>query len=183
MIYIAAFILTLFLTHIVRAVPLTCGELDDPHGLSCGDGTAQYTISNSTPLQPLLYKVTYDPTYDNPDGSMKSVACSNWKNGLTLQFPVFQDLPIFPYIRGAFNIIWNSTNCGECWILTNPANDPSIVITAIDHTEAGFNVAEVVFKGLGGIVPLSIYLPELQSNSSNAKHHMRAQTWALVARA
>src|SRR5258708_26958646 len=58
MIYIAAFILTLFLTHIVCAVPLTCGKLDDPHGLSCGNGTAQYTISNSTPLQPLLYKVT-----------------------------------------------------------------------------------------------------------------------------
>jgi hypothetical protein len=52
MIYIAAFILTLFLTHTVRAVPLTCGELDDPRGLSYGDGTAQYTILKSIPLQP-----------------------------------------------------------------------------------------------------------------------------------
>ncbi len=150
MIYITAFILTLFLTPIARAVPRSCGDSDDPRGLSYGDGTAQYAIPNSVPLQPLLYQVTYDPTYDNPDGSMNSVSCSDGQNGLAPRFPIFSDLPTFPYIGGAFNIVWNSTNCGECWNLTNPVNEASILLTGIDHTAAGFNIAEEAFEALNG---------------------------------
>jgi len=151
MIYITTFILTLFLMHIARALPRACSDLiapesDDPRGLLYGDGDAQYTIPGPIPLA--QYKVTYDPTYDNQDGSMSSVACSDGHNGLAARFAKFRDIPTFPYIGGAFDIVWNSPNCGSCWKITNTANNVSITITAIDTAGFGFNIAEDAFEDL-----------------------------------
>lgn len=83
-------------------------------------------------------KVTYDQTYDNPKGSLNSVACSNGVNGLVDRFPTFGDLPSFPFIGGIPTIVFNSTDCGTCWNLA--FNGTSINILGIDHS-AGFNIA------------------------------------------
>jgi len=153
MIYITTFILTFLLMHIVRALPGGCGdtispELGDPRGLSYGDGNAQHTVNNPAPLQ--QFKVTFDPTYDNAGDSMDIVACSNGQNGLASRFPTFGSVPNFAHIGGAFNVVWNSPNCGACWILTNPANNAFINFTAIDAAGVGFNIAEAAFRQLNG---------------------------------
>jgi Cerato-platanin len=79
---------------------------------------------------------------------MNSVACSNGANGLESRFPTFGSLPSFPYIGGAFDVVWNSTNCGGCWSLTNPTTGVMINLTAIDAAGSGFNIAEEAFEKL-----------------------------------
>ncbi len=154
MIYITAFILTLFLSHIARALPRGCDdliapELDGPRGHSYGDGDGQYTIPNPVPVA--QYKVTYEPAYDNPDRSMDTVACSDGRHGLAARFPKFRDIPTFPNVGGAFDIHWNSHNCGTCWKITNTANNISIAFTAIDRAgHGGFHIAESAFEYLNG---------------------------------
>ena len=93
---------------------------------------------------------TFDDTYDNPSGSLNSVACSNGANGLVTQFPTFGDLPTFPFIGGAPGVVWNSTDCGGCWELTNTATGASITMTAIDNAASTFNIATEAFKKLNG---------------------------------
>lgn len=155
MVYITTFILTLLLSHIARALPRACGDVivislesDSPRGLSYGDGDGQYTIPNPVPMA--QYKTSYDPTYDNQDVSMDKVACSDGRHGLAARFATFRDIPTFPYIGGAFDIVWNSPNCGSCWLLTNTANNMSITITTIDTAGLGFNIAESAFEDLNG---------------------------------
>jgi hypothetical protein len=94
--------------------------------------------------------VTYDAAYDNKNSSLNSVACSNGANGLAARFPTFGDVPSFPFIGGAFDVVWNSPNCGGCWNLTNPATGATINITAIDAAAAGFNIAQEAFEKLTG---------------------------------
>jgi Cerato-platanin len=90
-------------------------------------------------------RVTFDTTYDNANGSMNSVACSNGPNGLlTRGFPTFGSLPNFPFIGGAPAVTFDSPACGSCWNLTyvNPqGNSTSINITAIDAANPNFNIA------------------------------------------
>ncbi|KAI0068043.1 Cerato-platanin [Artomyces pyxidatus] len=91
----------------------------------------------------LTLPATYDNTYDNKDGSMNNVACSNGQNGLAARFPTFGDLPTFPYIGGAFAVAsWNSPNCGTCWSLTYPETGEQINVIAIDVANPGFNIAQ-----------------------------------------
>jgi hypothetical protein len=145
--YLTSFFLTLFLAHIARAVPRGCHDLISPetetetnqHGLT-------YDESQFQPPFPL--KATYDQTFDNPSGSLNNVACSNGQNGLASKYPTFGDLPNFPYIGGAFDIVWNSPNCGSCWAITNQANGQMIYITAIDTAGQGFNLAKEAFDKL-----------------------------------
>ena len=106
------------------------------------------TPEPSTP--PTTLKVTFDTTYDNKDGSLNNVACSNGANGLARRFATFSDIPSFPFIGGAFDVVWNSPNCGGCWTLTNAATGVSINITAIDTAGAGFNIAKEAFVQLNG---------------------------------
>jgi hypothetical protein len=86
--------------------------------------------------------------FDNRNGSMDTVACSNGDNGLVTKFPTFGDLPSFLFIGGAFDIVWNSTNCGSCWNISNPETGLSIQLTAIDTSGVGFNLAEQAFANL-----------------------------------
>jgi len=102
----------------------------------------------STPSTTL--KATFDTTYDNKDGLLNNVACSNGANGLAGRFATFGDIPSFPFIGGAFDVVWNSPNCGGCWSLTNAATGLSINITAIDTAGAGFNIAQEAFVHLNG---------------------------------
>ena len=95
-------------------------------------------------------RTTYDTTYDNKNGSLNSVACSNGANGLAGRFATFGDTPSFPFIGGAFDVVWNSPNCGACWSLTNTATGVSISITAVDAAGSGFNIAQEAFVVLNG---------------------------------
>ncbi|KAH8997423.1 Cerato-platanin [Lactarius akahatsu] len=95
-------------------------------------------------------RATFDTTFDNKAGSLNGVACSNGANGLAARFPTFGDVPSFPFIGGAFDVAWNSPNCGSCWALTNPATGMTINITAVDTAGAGFNIAKAAFDKLAG---------------------------------
>ncbi|KAF8467140.1 Cerato-platanin-domain-containing protein [Russula ochroleuca] len=141
MIYFTTFILALFLTQIARALP----ACNDPIYPESSTPDSQFNLPIPSPL-----KVTYDPTYDNPHGSLNSVACSNGENGLVSKYPTFNKLPSFPFIGGAYDIVWNSPNCGGCWKITNEANNASIHLIGIDTAGAGFNIAEAAFKRLNG---------------------------------
>jgi hypothetical protein len=144
MLYLTTFILTLFLTQIARALPQPCDEPTFPDQ-STPDfyDDAVFDFQIPSPL-----RATYDGTYDRERGSLNNVACSNGANGLVSRYPTFGKIPSFPYIGGAFDIVWNSPNCGGCWKITNKANHNSIYITAIDTAGAGFNIAEAAFKKL-----------------------------------
>ncbi|KAI0662845.1 Cerato-platanin [Cubamyces menziesii] len=94
-------------------------------------------------------KVTWDATYDNKNGDLNTVACSNGKNGLvTKGFTTFGSLPDFPYIGGVAGVSWNSTKCGTCWKLTYQGN--SIDVLAIDYAAEGFNIAKEAMQKLAG---------------------------------
>ncbi|KAI0329938.1 Cerato-platanin-domain-containing protein [Cubamyces sp. BRFM 1775] len=99
--------------------------------------------ANASITSPLLYftTVAWDSTYDNPDGDMNTVACSNGDNGLNPPYAHFGDLPGFPYIGGAqFVEAWNSPNCGSCWALGYKGN--VIYVTLVDSYYTGFNIAK-----------------------------------------
>lgn len=152
MIYITTFILTLFFAHIARALPRGCDDPISPeahineHGFTYGD----------PPFAPIPspLKATFDQTFDNPSGSVNNVACSNGQYGLASKYPTFGSFPGFPFIGGAYDIVWNSPNCGSCWRIINPVNNYTIYITAIDTAGSGFNIAKEAFdvlsNGAGG---------------------------------
>ncbi|TFY52334.1 hypothetical protein EVJ58_g10079 [Rhodofomes roseus] len=89
--------------------------------------------------------VSYDQTYDNADGSMLTVACSDGAEGLDPPYDTFGSLPTFPFIGGAAAVAgWGSSECGSCWELsyTSPQGAVyTINVLAIDHAGAGFNIA------------------------------------------
>lgn len=90
--------------------------------------------------------VTYDNTYDNPNGSLNNVACSNGENGLvTKGYTTFSSLPSFPFIGGVPGAHWNSPVCGTCWALTY--NGTTINVLAIDNS-GNFNVAQEAMDAL-----------------------------------
>ena len=121
------FILALLLTHVAHALP---------HA----DSTTQSTT----------VRATFDTTYDNRGGSLNSVACSDGANGLAARFQTFGNIPTFPFIGGAPGIVFNSPNCGGCWKLTSKATNASLIMTAIDSTGSGFNLAQEAFVTLNG---------------------------------
>ena len=99
--------------------------------------------------------VRYDTVYDQKDGSLLSVACSNGPNGLyTRGYKTFKDLPNFPNIGGASAVTgWNSKECGSCWELTFTKADgskKSVNVTAVDYTASGFNIALTAMNDLTG---------------------------------
>ena len=81
------------------------------------------------------YKVTWDATYDNP-------------NGLAGTYPHFKNFPDFPYIGGTFDTKWGFSNCGKCWRLTNKKGGREIYVTAIDTAGGGFNIGKKAFVTL-----------------------------------
>ncbi len=66
-------------------------------------------------------RTTYDTTY-NKSGSMNNV------NGLAARFLTFGDVQSFPFIGCAFDVVWNSPNCGLCWKLTNRRRAPRSIL-------------------------------------------------------
>jgi len=88
-----------------------------------------------------LTEIHLDRAYENPEGSMYDVECLD----LAGTHPLFEDIPTFPYVGGAYDIqSGNSGNCGAGWKLTNSENNTSIYLTAINKTESGFSVGNQV---------------------------------------
>lgn len=92
---------------------------------------------------------TYDPSFDLPNSSLNTVACSDGENGLESRgYTTFKSIPNFPYIGGASVIGgYNSPNCGTCHQLTyiNAAgNKTSVYITLIDTSggQSQYNIAK-----------------------------------------
>ncbi|KAI9069532.1 Cerato-platanin [Trametes sanguinea] len=96
--------------------------------------------------------VTYDETYDNPNGDLNDVTCDNGPNGLLPKgFTDFKSLPTFPNIGGAAVVTsFNSPNCGTCWKLTYAGTGKSINVLAIDHAETGFHISLEAMNALTG---------------------------------
>ncbi|KXN87025.1 Heat-stable 19 kDa antigen [Leucoagaricus sp. SymC.cos] len=97
--------------------------------------------------------LSFDTVYDNPDGDMGSITCSDGENGMiTAGFSQFDDLPNFPNIGGAPAITeWNSPSCGTCWKLTYTSSkgvSSSSNILAIDVGSRGFNIAKAAMNTL-----------------------------------
>lgn len=104
-------------------------------------------LASLTALVSGTQSASYDNLYDNAFGDMNTVACSDGSHGLARKYPTFGDLPTFPNIGGASVIGgWNSASCGTCWKLT--FEGVSIFVTAIDHTDNGFNLAEAALNTL-----------------------------------
>lgn len=110
----------------------------------------QFTALFSTLLlagAALATRAGFDTTYDNASGDMNTVACSDGTNGLAKRFPTFGSVPTFPNIGGASAIAgFNDAACGSCWQLT--FNGASIIVTAIDHADDGFNLSEEALNAL-----------------------------------
>ncbi|KFY90550.1 hypothetical protein V500_05110 [Pseudogymnoascus sp. VKM F-4518 (FW-2643)] len=93
--------------------------------------------------------ISYDTGYDNRARSLTTVACSDGENGLITRkhWNTQGDIPTFPFIGGAQAVKgWNSANCGTCWRLDYKGR--SINVLAIDHTDAGFNIAQKAMDAL-----------------------------------
>lgn len=86
----------------------------------------------------------YNNIYDNPDGSLNTVACSE----LFSKYPTFDDVPYFPFIGGAPDTTYNSENCGAVWRIT-AADGEWIDFVGVDNA-GGFVLSEEAFKKLGG---------------------------------
>ncbi|KAJ8076409.1 hypothetical protein PM082_000832 [Marasmius tenuissimus] len=102
-------------------------------------------------------KVQFDNNYDNPGGSLSTVACSDGPNGLlTRGYTTFSTLPGFndhKHIGAAAAIEgWNSANCGTCWALNYTTNffHKTITMFAIDHATQGFVISETAMNDLTG---------------------------------
>jgi hypothetical protein len=152
-IYFATVIFALFFTPVAHGLPQQPPSNVPTPSASSVTPTCPVsppgTASSSPPIStPSPLRATYDPTFDNSAGSMNGVACSNGPNGLASRFPTFGSVPSFPFIGGAFDVQWNSPNCGACWNITNPTLGTSVHIVAIDTSGVGFNLARQVFSEL-----------------------------------
>jgi hypothetical protein len=142
MMYFTTLIVTLLLSHIARAMP-ACGDVASPQDM--------YDIYDNEQLVLAPYRATLNQLFDNPDSNTNGVACSDGQNGLASRFPQFKYFNTFPFVGGAVDTRWNSTNCGKCWQLTNPKNGWWVYFTAIDAS-GGFNIGQRTFAALGGSV-------------------------------
>ncbi|KAG7086420.1 hypothetical protein E1B28_002374 [Marasmius oreades] len=112
-------------------------------------------------------QLRYDNHYDDANGSMNIVACSNGVNGLASRFPTFGSVPGFPHI-GAADVIagFDSPNCGACFRVTYTNSQGvtrSINVVAIDHAGTGFNVAQRAMDDLTGGQAVALGTIDVQS--------------------
>ena len=137
-----AIIFTLFLTQIARALP----QAIDDHIFPASESD-QHRLPYGGEPHTIDYAVTFDPKYDNPNRSMSTVTCSN---PLEPRYPYFIDIPGFPFIGGAYDVVKGSPSCGRCWRLTNMENGASIYFTAIDRAAKGFSIGGWTLSRLMG---------------------------------
>jgi hypothetical protein len=143
-----AFIFTLFLTQIARALPHACSDYISPASKSV-QHPLQYGDAPRTVASVELPAVVRDVAYDNSEGSMENFACSG---RLASKYPKFKDIPNYPFVAGTLFVDADPDNiCGNCWKLTNLKNNASIEVTFIDQvTEALFSLGSVALNDLEG---------------------------------
>ena len=135
MIYLATFILALFLTQFACAQPPTCGDPRSPELLIQDE-------QQNLPI-PAIIHASHSIKYDNKSGLLSTTECSN----LSPHYKHFHNLPSYPRIGGYYGIKPHSPNCGDCYNITNKANHKFIYITIIDSAEFGyFNLSDEAFK-------------------------------------
>jgi len=158
MLYFTSFVFALLLSRIARAMPACADDVASPNDdlYDSGYGDEQLVLAP--------YKVTWDATYDNPNGNTNGVACSNGPHGLADKYHHFKNFPDFPYLGGAYDVKWGSPNCGKCWKLTHTKTKRWIYFTAIDAAGGGFNIGKHAFIALnGGTVGAGTLEAEAQS--------------------
>jgi hypothetical protein len=142
--------------------------------------TSKYLTSNTAQpsikrlLRPELSNkcppVSYDTGYDNKARSLTAVSCSDGEHGLITRkhWNTQGDIPTFPYIGGAQAVAdWNSVNCGTCWRIDYKGR--SINVLAIDHTDAGFNIAQGAMDALTNNQAVQLGRIEGQATQIDAK--------------
>jgi len=104
-----------------------------------------------TPFAASAERVSWDSVYDNGEGSLATVACSDGPNGLlTKGYDVFGDLSTFPNIGGSSVVPgWNSPNCGTCWNITYQGR--TITVTVVDHADEGYNLSKEAMDALTNV--------------------------------
>ncbi|KAG6831215.1 hypothetical protein H0H92_012012 [Tricholoma furcatifolium] len=134
----------------------------------------------------LAVTLSYDTSYDDPSRSLTTVACSDGPNGLiTPTRTTLGALPHFPNVGGTAHVPgWNSNMCGTCWQLTYTNSKgvaKSINVIAVDHANAGWNIAKSAMDTLTGgqAVQLGrVDVKEVQVASSPSLV-LHAQTYAM----
>nr|AVH85517.1 rCPA1 [synthetic construct] len=98
-------------------------------------------FTSATPLASTA-DLSYDTHYDDPSLPLSGVTCSDGDNGMiTKGYNTAGEIPNYPHVGGAFTVeTWNSPNCGKCYKVTY--NAKTIFLTAIDHSNSGFNIAK-----------------------------------------
>lgn len=91
------------------------------------------------------YKAVYNPEYENPNLSLKDVACSE----LALKYATLINIPSFPNVGGAPKTTYNSSNCGAIWKIVNKATGAQIYFVGIDYS-SGFDLSANAFVEVGG---------------------------------
>jgi hypothetical protein len=135
MIYFTTFILALFLTQFACAQQQTCGDPRSPELLIQDE-------QQNLPI-PATIHASHTKEYDNKNGLLSKTECSN----IAKHYKHFSNVPSFPRIGGYYNLKPHSSDCGDCWNVTNKATHKFIYITIIDGAEFGyFNLSEEAFK-------------------------------------
>jgi hypothetical protein len=148
MIYFTTFILTLILSHIVRATP-ACGDVAPPEELYEDPTYADYADGQQILPNP-FFNVTWSSLYDT-NGDTNKVACNNGPHGLAHTYPHFKSFPSFPFIGGAYNVKHGSPFCGSCWNLTSVRTRRWILVTLINSAQPGhYNISKEAFIVLNG---------------------------------
>ena len=89
--------------------------------------------------------------------SLKTVACSDGKNGIITKWNISNLNTLFPYVVSWSRASWNSPNCGECILLTNKRDNKNIYLTVIDQCEnignydSHFDISKEAFTELFGL--------------------------------
>jgi hypothetical protein len=147
MIYLTTFILTILLSHIARATP-ACGDVASPEELY-NPAFADAQQDQHTLLPIVRDNVKWTHNY-GPNHSTKGIACPN----IAHRYPLFKDIPLYPYIGGIWIIKDDPKFCGTCWNLTAVKTRKTIFVIAIDSSEPGwFNLSETAFILLNSSIP------------------------------
>ncbi|KAF9009508.1 Cerato-platanin [Cyathus striatus] len=110
--------------------------------------TTAFTSLVALPALALGLTASFDTVYDNANGDLTTVSCSDGQNGIITRFGFtkFSQLPSFPNIGGAPAVGgFNSAGCGTCWELsftTAQGATNRLNVTAIDvSSPTSFNIA------------------------------------------
>ncbi|KAF8437630.1 Cerato-platanin-domain-containing protein [Boletus edulis BED1] len=120
--------------------------------------------------QTTVEPVTYDTTYDEISLSLSAVACSNGANGLlTKGYTTLGSLPTYPNLGGAYTVTgWNSPECGTCYNITYGGK--SLIVTAVDVAEEGFNLSEEAMNVLTGGLAIELGRVNVESTPVAASY-------------